>query len=82
MTAFATGQRRNTLFFRAVTSILSQRLMHRITNSSAALIARLHVRQDIAGKLNTWLRHLPGKFVKCTFHNISCAQEEGSLHSR
>ena len=33
----------NTLFWRAVTSTLSQRLLHKMTYSSAVFMARLHV---------------------------------------
>ena len=48
--------RGNTLFCRAVTSILSQRLLHEMTNSRAVFIARILTlveRQNLAKQLNT-----------------------------
>ena len=53
-------QRRDPLFWRAVTSIFSQRLLCKMTNSRSVLIARLHVRwtSRLTKKLNTYPRNL------------------------
>ena len=46
--------RGNSLSCRAITSTLSQRLLHKMTNSSAVLIARLHARQRSKLSLDTY----------------------------
>ena len=75
--------RGSTLFFRGVTLILSQRLLHKMTNSSAVFRARLHVHDTSRLSQDRSLASiLTDKFVKCIFHNISCAQEERSLDAR
>ena len=66
-----------TLFCHAVASILSQRLLHKMTNSKSVLIARLHASKT--SKLSRETQYLASilsdTFVKCIFRNISCALE-------
>ena len=79
---FATGrshgiisrQRANTLFRRAVTSILSQRLLRKITDARAVFMGRIHVFgcQNLASILLA-------TFVKCIHRNIRCALMELAL---
>ena len=67
---------------RAVTSISSQRLPHKMTNLRAALMARLHVRQDLSQVTRYLASKLTDESVQCTFHNLNCALGQGSLNSR
>ena len=61
----------NALFCCAVTMIFSQRLLNKMTNSCAVLIAP----QDLASILAVYL-------VQCVCRYIGCAQGKRSLHSR
>ena len=73
--------RGNTLFCRVVTSILSQRLLHKMTNSRAVFIARIHARQT--SKLSQETQYLASilsdTFVEYICRNIRCALGEWSL---
>ena len=68
----------NTLSCHAVTSTLSERLLHKMTNSRAALIARLHVCQT--SRLSQETQYLgsilPDKLVQCICRNINCLNSE------
>ena len=71
------------LFYRAVTSILSQRLLHKMTNSRAVLIARLRVRQTsrLSQETQYLAPILTDKLVQCIRHNINFAHWKQCSHS-
>ena len=73
-----TRHRGNTLFCRAVTSILSQRLLHKMTNSSAVFIARIQLSRESQYLASI----LSDTFVKCICRDISRVLGKWSLHSR
>ena len=75
----------NTLFCHAVTLISSQRFLHKMTNSTAVLIAPIHA--CLTSKLSQETQYLASILsntlvIKCIFCNISCALGKWSLHSR
>ena len=67
-----------------VTSILSQRLLHKMINPRVVVIARIHA--CWTSKLSQETRYLDSiisaTFAECICRNISCALGKWSLHSR
>ena len=69
---------------RAVTSIRSQRLMRKITDSRAVFVHRLHVRwisrlvQETQNEASIFI----GTLVQLICLNLNCAQRKTALHSR
>ena len=75
------GHRGKTLSCRAVTSILSQLFLQKMTNSSAFSIAHIHACQT--SRLSQYLASIrTDKLVQYICRNINCAQGKRCLHSR
>ena len=72
-TVVSVDNAKNALFCGAVTWILSQRLLHKITNSGAIFIARLHVRQT--SRISQETQYLHGLYThRSTTRNFSWHQ--------
>ena len=70
-------------FSRAVTSILSQRLLHKMTNSRAVFIARIHVRWTSKRSEKTPYPAKRGHIAAATLLTWSCFPNVGSFcHAR
>ena len=79
-----TWPRGSALFCRAVTSIFSQRFLHKMTNPRLVLIARLHVRKTsrLSQETEFLAPIIPDKLLQCISCKISYARGKQSLHSK